>query len=310
MASAFSTLANYGNRIEPYLISRITDATGTVIYAHEVRPERVLSRSIGAVVVSTLEKVVSQGTGRRADIGRPQAGKTGTATNHTDVWFAGFVPQLTTAVWVGYADRPLPMERFTIWNDVEGTEQSVKRAFGGTVAAPVWAQFMEYATRDLPALDFAPEPIGSDVYRIVPRTVVPDLSGMTFEEMADAVYGAALRLDRIDAPSSLPEGQIMAISPRAGTAVQQGTTVSVIVSTGVPEEVAAPNLVGLPLSDVTTALQAFTEETGVQLGWVVEHLTVTDSRLWGVVIRTEPSAGTPVTTGDTMSVVVGREPSA
>jgi membrane peptidoglycan carboxypeptidase len=310
MASAFSTLANYGNRIEPYLISRITDATGTVIYAHEVRPERVLSRSIGAVVVSTLEKVVSQGTGRRADIGRPQAGKTGTATNHTDVWFAGFVPQLTTTVWVGYADRPLPMERFTIWNDVEGTEQSVKRAFGGTVAAPVWAQFMEYATRDLPALDFAPEPIGSDVYRVIPRTVVPDLSGMTFEEMADAVYGAALRLDRIDAPSSLPEGQIMAISPRAGTAVQQGTTVSVIVSTGVPEEVAAPNLVGLPLSDVTTALQAFTEETGVQLGWVVEHLTVTDSRLWGVVIRTEPSAGTPVTTGDTMSVAVGREPSA
>ncbi|MCL1693626.1 MAG: PASTA domain-containing protein, partial [Actinomycetia bacterium] len=123
------------------------------------------------------------------------------------------------------------------------------------------------------------------------------------------VYGAALRLDRIDSPSSLPEGQIMAISPRAGTAVQQGTTVSIIVSTGVPEEVAAPNLVGLPLSDVTTALQTFTEETGVQLGWVVEHLTVTDSRLWGIVIRTEPSAGTPVTTGDTMSVVVGREPS-
>ncbi len=309
MASAYSTLANYGNRVEPYLISRITDTTGTVIYEHKVHPERVLSRSIGSVVVSTLEKVVSQGTGRRADIGRPQAGKTGTATNHTDVWFAGFVPQLTTAVWVGYADRPLPMERFTIWNDVEGTEQSVQRAFGGTVAAPVWAQFMEYATRDLPAIDFAPEPAGADVYRILPRTVVPDLTGLTHEEMADVVYGAALRLDRIEAPSSLPEGQIVTITPRAGTAVQQGTTVSVIVSSGVPEEVAAPNLVGLPLGDVNPALREFTEETGVQLSWAVEHATVAESQLWGIVIRTDPSAGAPVTTGDTMYLVVGREPS-
>ena len=309
MASAYSTLANYGNRVEPYLISRITDATGTVIYEHDVQSERVLSRSIGAVVVATLEKVVSQGTGRRADIGRPQAGKTGTATDHTDVWFAGFVPQLTTTVWVGYPDRPLPMERFTIWNDVEGTEQSVKRAFGGTVAAPVWAQFMEYATRDLPAVDFAQEPVGSDVYRVVPRTVVPDLTGMTYEEMADAVYGAGLRLVQIETPSSRPEGTIVAISPRAGTAVQQGATVSIVVSTGVPDVVAAPDLVGVPLSNVNAALQVFEEDTGVKLGWAVEHVAVADSRLWGIVIRTEPSAGTPVTTGDTIKVVVGREQS-
>jgi beta-lactam-binding protein with PASTA domain len=203
----------------------------------------------------------------------------------------------------------LPMERFTVWNDVEGTEQSVQRAFGGTVAAPVWAQFMEYATRDLPAVDFAPEPVGSDVYRVVPRAVVPDLTGMTYEEMADAVYGEGLRLDRIETASSLPEGTIVAISLRAGTAVQQGTTVSIAVSTGIPEEIPAPNLVGLPLGDVTAALQEFAEDTGVQLGWVVEHLAVTDSRLWGIVIRTEPSAGTPVTTGETINVIVGRESS-
>ncbi|MEA3503233.1 MAG: penicillin-binding transpeptidase domain-containing protein, partial [Actinomycetota bacterium] len=230
MASAYSTLANYGTYVEPYLVERITDATGEVIYEHGVRPEQVLSRSIGAVVVSTLEKVVSQGTGRRADIGRPQAGKTGTATDHTDVWFAGFVPQLTTTVWVGYPDRPLPMERFTIWNDAEGKEQPVKRAFGGTVAAPVWKQFMEYATRDLPAVEFAEEPVGASVYRTALRTVVPDLGGMSYEEMADAVYGTGLRLNRIDVASSKPEGQFLSISPRAGTAVQQGTTVSVVVS--------------------------------------------------------------------------------
>ncbi len=309
MASAYSTIANYGNRVEPYLIERITDATGEVIYQHEVRPERVLSRSIGSVVVSTLEKVVSQGTGRRADIGRPQAGKTGTATEHTDVWFAGFVPQLTTTVWVGYPDRPLPMERFTVWNDAEGKEQSVKRAFGGTVAAPVWKQFMEYATRDLPVVDFAPEPTGADVYWIVPRTVVPDLSGMDYEEMADAVYGAGLRLDRIDVASSEPEGHIVSISPRAETALQQGSTVSVLVSTGIPEPVLAPDLVGLPLDDVTGALQQFSEDTDIHLRWVVEHFAIEDASLWGIVIRTDPSPGTTVVDEQTIKVVVGRKPS-
>ncbi len=309
MASAYSTIANYGIRVEPYLVERITDATGTVIYEHEARPERVLSRSIGSVVVSTLEKVISQGTGQRADIGRPQAGKTGTATDHTDVWFAGFVPQLTTAIWVGYPDRPLPMERFTIWNDAENKEQAVKRAYGGTVAAPVWKQFMKYATRDLPALDFAPEPVGADVYRIVPRTVVPDLSGMDYEEIADAVYGAGLRLDRIDVASSEPEGQIVSISPRAGIAVQQGTTGSVLVSSGVPELILAPDLVGLPLSGVTAALQEFHEDTGIQLEWVVEHLTIEDAALWGIVIRTVPPPGSVITDGQTITVIVGRQPS-
>jgi serine/threonine-protein kinase len=132
---------------------------------------------------------------------------------------------------------------------------------------------------------------------------------MTYEEMANSVYGEGLRLDRFETPSSLPEGEIVAVSPRAGTAVQQGTTVTVMVSSGVPEEVPAPNLVSLPLGQVTSALQEFAEDTGIQLRWAVEHVTVTDSRLWGIVIRTEPSPGVPVGTGDTIKVYVGREPS-
>ncbi len=308
MAAAYSTIANYGYRVEPYLVERITDSAGNVIYDHQIQSERVLSRVIGSVVVSTLEKVVSQGTGRRADIGRPQAGKTGTATDHTDVWFAGFVPQLTTTVWVGYADRPLPMERFTIWNDAEGEEQSVKRAFGGTVAAPIWKQFMEYATRDLPALDFAEEPVGADVYRIVPRTEVPDLSGMSLEEMADAVYGVGLRLNEVDEASAEPKGRILSISPRAGTSLQQGASVTVLVSTGVPPVILAPDLLGLPLDDVTAALQDFENETGIRLDWSVEYLAVENAELWGIVVRTEPPPGSVITEGDSIKVIVGAQP--
>ena len=309
MAAAYSTLANYGSRVEPYIIERITDATGSLIYEHTVRSEPALDRSVAAVVVSTLEKVVSQGTGKRADIGRPQAGKTGTATDHTDVWFAGFVPQLTTTVWVGYPDRPLPMERFTIWNDLEGTTQDVQRAFGGTVAAPVWKQFMEYATAKLPAADFAEEPVGSDVYRIVPRTVVPDLGGLDGDQVADAVYGAGLRLDRIDVPSSLPGGQVINIVPRPGTALRQGSTVNVLVSTGEPEPTLAPNLIGLPLADVSGTLDDFRREEDVEITWTVEYAVITDGSRWGYVIATEPSPGSIIADGATINVIVGQQPS-
>jgi penicillin-binding protein 1A len=308
MAAAYSTLANYGDRSEPYLIERITDAGGTVIYEHTTRPDPVVSPAIASVVVSTLEKVVSQGTGHRADIGRPQAGKTGTATDHTDVWFTGFVPQLTTAVWVGYPDRPIPMERFTIWNDAEGKEQFVKRAYGGTVAAPVWKAFMEYATRDLPPLDFPDEPPGAGIYRIVPRTVVPDLTGLNGEGIADAVYGAGLRLEHIAVASSLPEGQTISITPRAGTALRQGSTVNVLVSSGVPEAVPAPDLVGTPLTDVTAALQDFRAETGIHLNWVVEYRSVGNPALWGIVIATDPAPGSTVQNDDSMKVYVGSQP--
>ena len=308
MAAAYSTIANYGDRREPYLIERITDSSGAVIYEHQVRSESAVSRSVAAAVVSTLEKVVSQGTGKRADISRPQAGKTGTATDHTDVWFAGFVPQLTSVVWVGYPDRPLPMERFTIWNDLEGKEQSVQRAFGGTVAAPVWSQFMQYATANLPATEFPDEPAGSDVYRVVPRTVVPALDGLDAEQMADAAYGAGLRLDRIEVASSTPAGRIVRIVPRSGTAVRQGATINVLVSTGDPEPATLPDLIGLPMGGVAAALNAFRDENEISLDWTVEYVDIGDINRWGAVVATTPSAGSVVADGATIKVVVGRQP--
>jgi membrane peptidoglycan carboxypeptidase len=309
MAAAYSTIANYGDRREPYLIERITDSSGTVIYEHRVQSESVVSRSVAAAVVSTLEKVVTQGTGTRADIGRPQAGKTGTATDHTDVWFAGFVPQLTSVVWVGYPDRPIPMEQFTLWNDLEGEEQSIQRAFGGTVAAPVWKQFMEFATADLPAVDFPDEPAGSEVYRVVPRTVVPALDGLNAEQMADAVYGAGLRLDRIEVASSTPEGRIVRIVPRTGTALRQGSTVNVLVSTGEPAPASLPDLIGLSLGDVTGALNAFREENAISVDWTVEYVDIADSGRWGAVVATTPSAGSVIPDGGAIKVVIGRQPS-
>jgi serine/threonine-protein kinase len=151
--------------------------------------------------------------------------------------------------------------------------------------------------------------MGSDVYRIVPRTVVPDLSGLDADQIADAVYGAGLRLDRLDVPSSLPGGQVIDIVPRPGTALRQGSTVNVLVSTGEPEPTLAPNLIGLPLADVGNAIDDFRREEGIDVTWTVEYAVISDGSRWGYVIATEPSPGSKIADGTTIKVIVGQQPS-
>ena len=88
-----------------------------------------------------LEAVTRKGTGTAAAIGRPIAGKTGTAERFVDAWFCGYVPQLATCVWVGYPAGEIPLL------NVEG----VGEVFGGTLPAEIWHQFMGPAVANLPA---------------------------------------------------------------------------------------------------------------------------------------------------------------
>jgi penicillin-binding protein 1A len=309
MASAYSTFANQGNYIEPYLVDRITDASGNVIYEHEPAPERVLSPQIAAAVTSTLEKVVAGGTGTRAKIGRPQAGKTGTATDNTDVWFVGFIPQYSTAVWVGYPDGSISMQDFTIYNDMEGKEQSIRQAFGGTVAAPVWKQFMLYLTEDLVALDFPEPPDGTSAYYAVPRARVPNISvGMPLDKIKNLVYNAHLRVDLVEVGSFEEVGTILSISPGPGASLSQGAAVTVEISIGIPEEIEGPDLVGLAVGEVDAALALFLEENAVTLSWIRVDVETVDPALWGRVIATDPPPLALVSPGDTITVSVGIQP--
>ena len=102
--------------------------------------KRVMPASIAAEVHSMLEGVVQSGTGTAAAIsGVVIAGKTGTTTNYADAWFVGWTPQLTTAVWVGFPNKLVPM--LTLYNGgpVEG----------GTFPALIWHNFMIQALQIL-----------------------------------------------------------------------------------------------------------------------------------------------------------------
>jgi penicillin-binding protein 1A len=310
MASAYSTFANYGVRTEDYLIQRIEDAAGNLIYEHIPDQRRVLDESLAASVVSTLEKVVSNGTGPRANIGRPQAGKTGTATNYRDVWFSGFIPQYTTAVWVGYADAQIPMEDFTVWNDITGEEQFYRRAFGGTLAAPVWNEFMTFVTEKLPVQDFPEEPPGTERYRAVPYAQVPDLTGIPVGEATDMVWAAGLAPAVTEVASIEAAGTLLLQRPLPGTAVRQGTSVALEVSNGLPPEQPLIGLGGLTTETLADTLVAFADQTGIYLGWVVEERPVEDPGQWGLVVGTDPPQGAIVTNGQLITVYLGAPPPA
>jgi membrane peptidoglycan carboxypeptidase len=110
MASAYGNFATNGVWASPYLIDRIESADGEVIYQHEIERRQTIDPAVIAAARKPLTLVpTTSGTARRANIGRPQGGKTGTHQNYMEAWYVGFVPQYSTAVWVGYPDFQYPL---------------------------------------------------------------------------------------------------------------------------------------------------------------------------------------------------------
>ena len=141
MAGAYATFASNGWQSETTSIVRVTDSSGNVLLDNTPHPKLVLDPWATASLNSVLKAVVSDGTGKGAQIGRPAAGKTGTTSSERDVWFVGYVPQLATAVWIGKDNyRPLG-----------------KGVTGGGFAAPIWRNFMSQALRDTP-VEYFPSP--------------------------------------------------------------------------------------------------------------------------------------------------------
>lgn len=144
MASAYGVIAAEGIRNEPYYIDHVDNSAGTVLFAHEAHPERVMSVQSARLVEQVLEQNVLGGTGTRARLpGRPAAGKTGTAQDSADAWFVGFTPQLSTAVWMGAPVGRVPMR------NVGGIAVT-----GGSYPARIWGQYMAAVLEGQPVFDF------------------------------------------------------------------------------------------------------------------------------------------------------------
>jgi penicillin-binding protein 1A len=147
MASAYSVFANGGFRVNPWIITKITEQKGRVLMEAKTP---VLDESMRAIdarnafVMSTLlQEVTRSGTAAKAKVALKRGdiyGKTGTTNDSMDAWFAGFHPTLTAVTWIGY-DTPRKM----------GSNET-----GGGLSLPVWITFMEHALKDVPEKDIAP----------------------------------------------------------------------------------------------------------------------------------------------------------
>jgi len=130
MADAYATLANGGSHVAATIINKVVFPDGSVDNLGDTPPKRVFTDGQAYAATQVLKQVITSGTGTAAGYGCPAAGKTGTANNLDNAWFVGYTPRMSTAVWVGYPQGNIPM--------ADG--------FGGTLAAPIWHDFMAQAS--------------------------------------------------------------------------------------------------------------------------------------------------------------------
>lgn len=144
MATAYAVFANGGYKVNPYLISKITDSEGKVIA--QAKPDtaadeanRVIDERNAFLMDSMLRDVVRFGTATKAlSLKRPDiAGKTGTTNDSIDAWFAGYQAKIVGVAWMGY-DQPRNLGN---------------RETGGGLALPIWIGYMQRALRDVPIME-------------------------------------------------------------------------------------------------------------------------------------------------------------
>ena len=147
MAAGYSVFANGGYRVNPYLVTKVTDQMGKTLSEFIPSPPDESARAIDArnafVMTSLLQEVTRSGTAARAQatLKRPDIyGKTGTTNDSMDAWFAGYHPTLTAVTWIGY-DTPRKLG---------------DRETGGGLSLPVWISYMQHALQNVPITEPVP----------------------------------------------------------------------------------------------------------------------------------------------------------
>ena len=288
MTTAYSTLANNGVHCMPYAISKIMRA-GQTIYQHRPQCTRAIPADVAATENSMLEKVICCGTASHTAHlpdypARPEAGKTGTDQNFQNAYFVGFVPQVTTGVWVGYQKAYLSLQ------GVHGLA-----GFGADMAGPVWTDIMTAATAHLPIKDFPTPP--------APKSgTVPNVVGMQKSAAISTLANAGFSPQPKDGPCVQPRGIVCDQRPAGGSVAPLGTAVIFTVSNGTtppPVQVTVPDVVGKTRDDATSVLT----KAGFKVA--VQRKDTGDKKKDGIVLSQAPAGGAPADQGSTVTIVVG-----
>jgi penicillin-binding protein 1A len=333
MASAYGTLATNGYHVPPVAITKVTDATGRVLYRAEPPSYQALNPAVSWIVTQILRKVMLEGTGVAANIGRPAAGKTGTAQQWRDAWFVGYVPQLSAGVWVGFPQAQISM--------VPPRTRMV--VTGGSLPAAIWKAFMLRATRGMPVRDFK-KPVSQfvmvavDVHRgcvataltpayrirdvqfvrgtqptkectyrasggggVVTTDVVPSLVGLPVAAAEHRLAEVGLSSVRAtEYNTNYPPGTVIGQTPPPGHPVPKNGTITLIVSTN--EYPSVPSVVGLSQQQAVARLR----DAGFAVA-VLSAASYDPGFASGVVVSQSPKAGAEKPPGTTITIRVNPE---
>ncbi len=231
MASAYATLAANGKYCEPMPIASITTADNTPLKFKATSCKQVVDKDVAAGVTQLLKGPLVNGTasGVWNVSARPAAGKTGTTNNHNQAWFVGYTPQLSTAVWVGKL-RPADKygHLYTLNGSCFGGYGCKGSVFGGTIAAPVWADVMRAASSGMAVKQFATP---SSKVQNGDYVTLPSVIGLSFGAAQARLQAAGFKAYQAGyMDSSLPAGVVAATQP--SSRALKNSSVGLVLSNG------------------------------------------------------------------------------
>jgi len=265
LATAYSAIANGGNRVTPHVVSTVHGLDGTLIFENPAQAVQEFDPDVIAATTHTLQAVVESGSGRTArelrgpnGERRPSAGKTGTSNGNISAWYAGFTPQLTTVVGLHQQDpetrREEGITRFGQWT---GNRNGMT---GSTFPLRAWTDFMQIALEGEPVVDFPPftppRPLPSPTpspevcldddgneIECPPSdeptdpqegwpTIPEALVGGSISSATSQLQALGLVVQATPMESDQPQGTVLAVGSGAGTRVPPGSTIQVQVSSG------------------------------------------------------------------------------
>jgi penicillin-binding protein 1A len=268
MASAFGTLATSGMHHPPVAVARIVGPDGRVLYKDRSEGDQVLEPGAAYLATDALQQVMVRGTGTRAQIGRPAAGKTGTAQEYRDAWFVGYTPDLVASVWVGYPEGQIEMKPSCLGstNACRVTRTITSGGVtGGSFPAMIWQAFMARAVAGTPPSSFT----------------IPNISLVTVT---------------IDTRSGCLAGRLTPHQYRAPSQFARGAEPKKTCHVA-GDGVRVPTVVGRPMDQATSILQ----RAGFSVSTQAEP---TGGYQPGIVVGQRPDGGTRAAKGSTVTLAV------
>jgi penicillin-binding protein 1A len=301
IASAYSSFATNGVLAPPYLIERIEDSNGEVLYQNIVSQRiSIPDPGAAAAVRKTLEVAAQFGTGTRAVLDdRPIAGKTGTHQGFREAWFIGFIPQYTSSVWIGFAEEQLPL------TDVEINGEVIRNVSGGRVPAPMWKEFMTKVVENLPVLEWPSDPSDLEKYYEIPTVFIPELTGLNVLIAEEIAFSNYLLPDIKLVDSEEAPGLVLTQSIEVDEEVPEGTVIELEVS-GQKFSAPIPNIPPCEFTpdEAEDLIKTYMRENNVIL-FLKKNFESSDIQgCEGKVIGTNVAQGATMSTGDTLIFIV------